>query len=140
MQPDHKRIYVTEFDRRRLEGLVALMRARSNADHPLLNELEAELKWAQVIQPGEVPLNVVTMNSKVRLLDLDTGERFSLTLVFPGTDAPTPERVSVLAPVGLALLGAKQGDELSLTTHSRARRLRVEQIEYQPEAAGNFAL
>lgn len=135
-------IYLTEFDRRRLAGFFELLRSRTSLDHPRLQELEANIDHANVLDAADMPSNVVTMNSRVRLRDLDTGDLISLTLVFPGAAEASKGRVSVLAPVGLAMLGARESDELELPSQKRARprRLRIEEIEYQPEAAGDSAL
>jgi regulator of nucleoside diphosphate kinase len=133
-------IIVTEFDHRRLEGLVELLRARSARVPSNLAMLELELERAQVVRPEEVPPNVVTMNSTVQLVDLDTHEQLSVTVVFPGASDLQGGRVSVLAPVGLAVLGCHEGQELEWATPGRLRRLRVERVVFQPEAAGNYAI
>jgi len=140
MTPQHNKIVITEFDRRRLIGLMELMRARSAGDSPELAALEDELERAEVVGPGEVPADVVTMNSTVQLVDLDTREELAFTLVFPGTADPKKQRISVLAPMGVALLGCREAEELSWPTPSRVRRLRIERILYQPEASGDFDL
>jgi regulator of nucleoside diphosphate kinase len=133
-------IIVTEFDHRRLEGLLELLRARSTVDARYLRELEEELDRAEIVEPAAVPDDVVTMNSEVQLRDLDSGDRLQVTLVFPGTAEANQGRVSVLAPIGLALLGCREAEELSWPTPSRVRRMRVERVLFQPEAAGNFTL
>jgi regulator of nucleoside diphosphate kinase len=133
-------IVMTEFDRRRLEALLELLRARSSVDASQLTELENELERAHVVEPQQIPGDVVTMNSEVLLLDLDSGERKNIKLVFPGSSAVGEGRISVLAPVGLALLGCREADELSLPAPGRTRRVRIERVVYQPEAAGNFTL
>jgi regulator of nucleoside diphosphate kinase len=133
-------IVITQFDHRRLEGLMAVMRDRSRHDDTHLADLEEELERAQVVDPHEVPADVVTMNSKVLLTDLDTGERRDVTLVFPGASNACESRISVLAPMGLALLGGREGEQLRWPTPARVRSLRIERVLYQPEAAGNFLL
>jgi regulator of nucleoside diphosphate kinase len=135
-------IYLTEFDRRRLAGFFQVLRSRTALDHPRLQALEADIEHAKVLDVADMPSNVVTMNSRVRLRDLDTGDLLSLTLVFPGAAEASKGRVSVLAPVGLAMLGARESDELRLPMLKRVRprRLRIEEVEYQPEAAGDTAL
>lgn len=132
------RIVMSVFDRRRLQGLLGLLRARGGAAPDTLDVLEGELERADVVRPEEIPPDVVTMNSEVELVDLDTHENFRVTIVFPGTADTAQRRISVLAPIGLALLGCREGDELALPTPSRTRRIRVGRILYQPEAAGRF--
>lgn len=131
-------IVVTEFDHRRLRGLIDVLRERG--DDPTLDVLELELDLASVVDPHAVPPTVVTMNSTVEVMDADTDEPRTLTLVFPGT-APVGEgRVSVLAPIGAALLGAHVGEEVTWPTPKGTRRARIQRIAYQPEAAGDWHL
>jgi regulator of nucleoside diphosphate kinase len=132
-------IIVTEFDKRRLLGLIDIFRARST-DSDSLDELELELERADTVDPRNVPADVVTMNSTVDLVDLDTRDRRTLTVVFPGTADAASGRVSILAPVGLALLGARQGAQVECPTPNGTRRVVVERISFQPEANGKYHL
>jgi regulator of nucleoside diphosphate kinase len=131
---------VTEFDRRRLESLIEVMRERTALDHPRLIALEEQLGRAEVLPSPEVPPDVITMNSSIEVLDLDTGMLQTLTLVFPHVGECDPDHISVLSPLGLALLGAREHDELELTSTLKRRHLRVKKVLFQPEAAGNFSL
>jgi regulator of nucleoside diphosphate kinase len=131
-------IVLTDFDHRRLRGLIDVLRERG--DDPTLDVLELELELAAVVDPKEIPPDVVTMNSTVEILDLDSKERRSITLVFPGTASVGVGRVSVLAPIGAALLGAHVGEEVTWPSPKGTRRARVETITYQPEAAGDWHL
>jgi regulator of nucleoside diphosphate kinase len=100
-----------------------------------LKALERELGRAQVVAPEAVPANVITMNSRAELLDLDTGERMEFTLVFP-SDANIDEgKISVLAPLGTAMLGYRVGDEFEWTVPYGLRRLKVTNVHFQPETA-----
>lgn len=132
-------IVMTEFDFRRLEQLCELMRSRAVGEASL-RALEDELQRAEVVAPQRVPPEVVTMNSEVLISDLDTGERRSVKLVFPGRADTDAANISVLAPIGLALLGCREHEELRCSAPFRQRRLRVERMLYQPEAAGHFTL
>ena len=130
---------MTEFDVRRLDALFERLRLHLKPP-PTLTLLERELERATVVKPNAVPATVVTMNSEVEVVDLHTGERRSLTLVFPSMAGIEAGRVSVLAPLGTALLGSRQGAQVTWQTPRGARQLRVENIVYQPEAAGRFDL
>lgn len=130
---------MTEFDLRRLDALFERLRQQVKPP-PTLSLLERELERAIVVKPEEVSANVVTMNSQVELLDLDTDERRCLTLVFPALAGIDAGRVSVLAPLGTVLLGSREGTCVTWTTPRGPRRLRVERVLYQPEAAGRFDL
>src|SRR4051794_7832529 len=96
---------MTEFDLRRLEALFERLRLHLKPP-PTLTLLERELERAVVVKPERVPPTVVTMNSEVEVVDLDSGERRRLTLVFPALAGIESGRVSVLAPLGTALLGS----------------------------------
>ena len=85
-----------------------------------------------------IPDDVITMRSKVRLKDLVTGQANTYSLVFP-TEADFDEgKISILAPIGTAILGYKSGDTIEWSVPSGLRRLKVDEILYQPEAAGDY--
>ncbi|MEO7033015.1 MAG: nucleoside diphosphate kinase regulator [Polyangiaceae bacterium] len=130
---------ITAFDLHRLDALFA--RVRHYVKPPAtLTWLERELQRATVVKSEEVPATVVTMNSQVEVSDHDTEERRCLTLVFPSMAGSAPGRVSVLASLGTALLGSREGHSIELKTPQGVQRLRVERVVYQPEAAGRFDL
>jgi regulator of nucleoside diphosphate kinase len=129
---------VTDFDRRRLRGLLQVLRKRSTVDVSNLDALELELERAHVVKPQSLPANVVSMNSRVCLLDVERGDRTTLSLVFPDARNHDGSAVAVLSPLGLALLGCREGDEMEWPMHDGVRRLRVERVMYQPEAAGDY--
>lgn len=101
--------------------------------------LRAEIERANVVEPNEIPADVVTMNSVARCRNDATGEDMALTLVYPRDADVSSGKVSVLAPVGTALLGLKVGESIDWRVPSGALlRLRVVGIDYQPEAAGDL--
>jgi len=132
-------IYMTLNDVDRLDHLL-ISAAASATDPDPLDALHGELDKAKIVHPEEVPPDVVTMNSKVRLKDMDTGETKTLTLVFPEDADPGQERVSVLEPIGTALIGYRVGDEIRWQRTGTSLHLKVEEILYQPEAAGDYHL
>ena len=133
-------IHITESDYQRLTGLIERTRERNGVDREYLNKLEAELDRADIVDPKHISADVITMRSKVRLKDLVSGEANTYSLVFP-TEADFSEgKISVLAPIGTAILGYKQGDTIEWPVPSGVRRLKVDAILYQPEAAGNYEL
>jgi regulator of nucleoside diphosphate kinase len=138
MTPLTHQIVVTDFDRQRLAHLIRLLRGRSGVNAWNLDALQFELERAEVVPPRMVPSNVVTMNSRVCLLDLDTGARTAVALVFPERRGTDGSKVPVLAPLGLALLGCREGDVMEWRTRQGLRRLRVDRVLYQPERAGDF--
>lgn len=133
-------IYITQLDYNRLSGLIDRARERNGGDREYLTKLEAELDRAEVVDSKDIPANVVTMRSKVRLKDLVSGESNTYSLVFP-TEADFAEgKISVLAPIGTAILGYRQGDTIEWPVPSGLRKLKVEEVLYQPEAAGDDEL
>lgn len=133
-------ICITEPDYQRLCDLIEITRERNGVDREYLNKLEAELDRAQIVDPKHIPADVITMRSKVRLKDLVSGEANTYSLVFPKEADFSEGKISVLAPIGTAILGFKRGDTIEWPVPSGVRRLKVDEILYQPEAAGNYEL
>ena len=128
-------IIITSRDYDRLE---ALLNSAAAGGFPNKEALEAELGRAKLVEPEQVPSDVVTMNSTVRFTIAQSGETFELTLVYP-KDAGQPDRISVLAPVGSALLGLAVGDELDWPRPGGGvSTVRVTGVTYQPERAGEL--
>ena len=102
-------------------------------------ELEADLDRATIVEPEQVPPSVVTMNSTVRFSVAESGEEFELRLVYPKDADPDGRTVSILAPVGGALLGLAQGDEIDWPKPGGGTlRVRIQEVTYQPERAGEY--
>ena len=135
-----RKIYITQIDLQRLCRLVASELDISDGSDRHLTELIAELERAEVVLSDEIPDDVVTMNSTVVLRDLDTGESETYTLVYPNHANIARNRLSVLAPVGTAILGYQVGDVVRWRVPAGVRRLRVEEVVFQPERVGAFDL
>jgi regulator of nucleoside diphosphate kinase len=133
-------IYVTQPDYQRLNGLIEITRERNGVDREYLDKLEAELDRAEIVDPRHIPADVITMRSKVRLKDLVSGEANTYSLVFPTEADFNKGKISILAPIGTAILGYKLGDTIEWPVPSGLRRLKVDEILYQPEAAGDYQL
>lgn len=131
---DH--IYITTDDFEKIQRLIRGCRAGSSPDLECLDRLEQELDRAEVVEPEAVPRDVVTMNSEVRLRDLDSGGLKVYKLVFPSQFRWGDNSVSILAPIGTAMLGYRAGDVIEWRVPKGTRRLKVVEVLYQPEAAG----
>ena len=132
-------IYSTSFDHDRLKEVLK-NHSKVTKDEPHLRELQQELDRAKVVDPKAIPTDVVTMNSKVLLKDLDSDEEETYTLVFPA-DADLDEgKISVLAPIGTAILGYRVGATITWKVPAGVRKLKIEKLLYQPEAAGDYHL
>ena len=128
-------IVLSSLDLDRIEALLAAM---PSSVFPGKADLQAELDRADVVAPEEIPPNVVTMNSTVTCVDELSGETHRITLVYPHDADVLQQKVSVLAPVGSALLGLSVGQSIDWTAPGgRPLRVRVTGISYQPEAAGH---
>lgn len=133
-----RQIYITAHDKIRLERLLVEGEASGGRDRKDIQAMAAELARAQVLAPRDIPANVVTMNSKVHLIDIDTQEDMHYVLTFPHDADATEGRISVLAPIGTALLGYAEGDVIEWPVPAGVRHIRIEKVLYQPEAAGDF--
>lgn len=126
-------IVMSRLDYERIE---ALLESSPNVDAAAL---EAEMERAEVVEPAQMPGDVISMNSTARFVDESSGEERELTLVYPRDANGEPGRVSILAPVGSALLGLRVGQRIDWPVPgNRTVSLRVLSIRYQPEAAGEL--
>lgn len=133
-----RKIIITRSDYEYLKELLSSEFAQAISPSDFLESLEAELELADVVDPERVPKDVVTMNSTVKLRDLDTSELETYTLVFPEDADIANHKLSVLAPVGTAILGQRVGDVLRWRVPDGWRRLKVVRVLYQPERVGVF--
>lgn len=129
-------IQVTEGDMHRLRELIAFSNRADDRDRPYLAALESELDRAVVLPLERIAPDVVTMNSRVRLRD---GRRtWNVTLVFPELADPEMGELSVLAPMGAAILGCRVGQSVSFRIPGgETRSCEILSVLYQPEAAGD---
>ena len=107
-------------------------------DRDSVDQLQRKVNGAAVVGSDDIPADVVTLNSRVRVTDLADAGDATYTLV-AGTQGSTPSAISVMSPMGVALLGSRQGDEIGLWLESGPKRLRIEDVLYQPEAAARPA-
>lgn len=131
-----RNVYITRSDMTRLRTLIAT--AKDTRDD--LSSLRAELDHAHVVDPGDIPADVITMNSQARLRELEDGEVMTFALVFPENASIEHHRISVLAPIGTAMLGQREGDEFDWEVPAGRVRLKLIKVLYQPEAAKHYHL
>lgn len=132
----NKTIYITDNDMRRLQELILVARQFRKEEEKYLQELETELNRGKIIKSQDIPPDVITMNSEVHLRDLNTKEEITYRLVFPDHADANQGWVSILAPIGTALLGYRVGDIIEWKVPAGIAKLKVEKIIYQPEANG----
>jgi len=131
------RIHITRHDLERLQSVVNI---QSGPEAPFIEKLKKELYRATILEPTSVPGDVVTMNSIVRVRNINTGEERAFLLAFPGKAGSQGRAVSILSPMGIALLGHREGDVLEWHLSSGHVEIRIMEIIYQPERLGNYKL
>lgn len=131
-------IYITQNDLAKLKQLLdnPVLKQEKNA----LRNLVGELQRAVIVPAREIPADVVTMRSRVNMKDNKTGEQSTVTLVFPSEADLNEGKISVLAPIGTALLGYRIGDIVTWKVPAGEKEIVITGIEYQPEASGDFHL
>lgn len=129
-------ITISSLDAARLEKILDALDANQ---FPNSDELRAELDRADIVKPEGMPPNVVTMNSTVTFRMESSGKEFSLALVYPGDIDGNTGKISILAPVGSALLGLREGDDISWPgPGGELLQVRVLKVVYQPERSGDL--
>ncbi len=127
-------IVLTWPDHAQLTALVEAQQFRKNGyDAAAFQRLAGELARAQLVASQDIPSDVVTMESHLRVHDLDTNESFDFTLSWPDKSDPANGRINVLAPLGMALLGCRVSQEVEWPVPNGMRRLRVDEVISQPE-------
>ncbi|KGM06266.1 Regulator of nucleoside diphosphate kinase [Methylophaga thiooxydans] len=133
LQPE---IVISELDLNRIEQILTTL---SHSELEKVATLEDELERADVVEPVAIPGNVVTMNSTVKFSVSSSQQTFCLTLVYPKDMTNDGKTISILAPAGSAMLGLLEGDEIEWPTpDGKPMKVKVEEILYQPERAGEF--
>ena len=122
-----KPIIITKYDKIRLKNFIN-------------DDLRKELNRAKLVDPKDIPNDVITMNSKFKLKDLDSGDEIIYTLVFPEDADIYKNKISIYAPMGIALIGYRVGDIIEWPVPCGKLRIKVLEILYQPEASGDYHL
>lgn len=121
-----------------MERLDYILQAADSRDQGSVKQLRQEMERAWVIPALNMLGDVVTMNSRVRLKDLTSGEDLILQIVYPTNADLEKGKISVLSPVGTALLGYQVGDVISWKVPGGTRTFKIKEMLYQPEAEGDF--
>jgi regulator of nucleoside diphosphate kinase len=127
-----KKLYITDDDLRCINQLLDSAAPCHSKDSGHLEMLRAEVRRARVVPSSKIDPDVVTMNSRVLIKDMDTREEFSFEVVFPCDADPDAGKISVLAPVGTAILGYKVGDTVAHEVPGGKRKLAIKKMLYQP--------
>ena len=136
MTQDRKRsiIIITERNMGILQSLIDIARPTNEDDQENLERLEEELYHANIVEPEKISLEVVTINSKVQLRQIGSNLEIIFTLVFPSDAELSELKISILAPIGLAVIGRQTGDTIEWKAPGGIKRAKIEKMLYQPEA------
>ena len=130
-----RNIMMTAADHEELSYAIAAAGKLSERGRAEMTALKRELARTKIVDANDLPPDVITMNSRAELLDLESGEQMEFTLVFPSDANIEAGKISVLAPLGTAMLGYRVGDEFAWIVPYGVRRLKVTAVHFQPEAA-----
>ncbi|MBU2574706.1 MAG: GreA/GreB family elongation factor [Elusimicrobia bacterium] len=133
-------LYITKPNCERLRKYLSSGGANGSRDRGSPEMLGEEIRKRKIVDSRKIAPDIVTMNSRVKLKDIDTNEEMLVTLVFPDDSNIEQGKLSVLSPIGAAVLGHSLGDIIERKVPARVRRIQIEEICYQPEAAGNYDL
>ena len=126
-------VLLTDIDSSRLQSLIEGSKLRDMRDVGSAEMLERHLDEADVLPATHIHPDVVTMDSEVLVTDIGSGDTFSFHVVFPRSADAGEGRISVLEPLGMAVLGRSVGDRIKWEVPGGMRTLRVEEVIYQPE-------
>ena len=132
-----KNILITDYDYERLNELFKAGARDKSKDHDCIEELKTEIERAKIVTSGQIAGDIITMNSRVLLEDLNTHEEFPFQVVFPSDADLDKDKIYVLAPIGTALLGYKVGDTVRWKVPGGLRKLKIKEMQYQPESEGD---
>ena len=135
-----KDIYITQHDLKRLRKLLGDFSDKNHYEGFPIGELAKELDRGIVVSPKDVPENVITMNSRVLMRDVESGKDMKCWLVFPDKVDAVKNPVSILSPLGTAMIGCTVGDVFLWESPDGVKQMEVLDILYQPERVGNFVL
>ncbi len=134
-----KTMYITVNDYKRITGLIEFA-SLQNKSPEIAGRLLKELEAAKTFEQDRISNNIVTMNSRALLREIKSGREIEITITYPQDADSKEQKVSVLSPIGIALLGCREGDITSWRVPGGIGRFKVEKVLYQPEAEGHFYL
>ena len=127
-------LLITDADAQQLRMLLSNTEFSGERDRIQWEAREEEIEKAKVVPPEQMPNDVVTMRSRVRIVDMRTGEQLVYQIVYPHEANYAEKKISILAPIGMALLGYRAGTEIEWQVPSGSRRLRIEAVEQDAES------
>jgi regulator of nucleoside diphosphate kinase len=135
-----KKIILNQLDHTRIKNAIQQARQYKSIHASDAENLLKELAAAQIVAPKDVPENVVTMNSVVKVSFLDTGKQLEFQIVYPAKANIKDKKISIFSPIATALLGYRVSDEIEWLVPAGPTKIRIDEILYQPEASGDYDL
>jgi len=135
-----KRIILSRLDYSRIQNCISDARQVKSINASEAESLLKELDSAKIVEPEEIPSNVVTMNSIVKISFLNTQKQIQFQIVYPKQANLKENKISIFSPIATALIGYKTGDEIEWIVPAGLTKIRIDEIIYQPEASGDFNL
>ncbi len=134
------RIVINSLDYTRIKKCINDAKLSKTINATEAEKLINELDNAKIVEPREIPSDVVTMNSVVKVRFINTEKLIEFKIVYPDQANVKENRISIFSPVATALIGYKSGDEVEWIVPAGLTRIKIEDIIYQPEAAGEYNL
>ena len=135
-----KNIILNRLDYARIKKCINDAKQFNSISNVEAEKLLKELNSAQIVEPDSIPSNVVTMNSIVKLSFLNKNQQLQFQIVYPDQANLKEKKISIFSPIATALIGYQVADEIEWIVPSGLTKIRIDEIIYQPEAAGDFDL
>ena len=135
-----KNIIINRLDYARIKKCINDAKQFNSISNVEAEKLLTELNSAQIVEPDSIPSNVVTMNSIVKLSFLNKNQQLQFQIVYPDQANLKEKKISIFSPIATALIGYQVADEIEWIVPSGLTKIRIDEIIYQPEAAGDFDL
>jgi regulator of nucleoside diphosphate kinase len=133
-------LIVNRLDYGRIKKYIEQARQLRSINAAESEKLLTELENAQIMDPQDIPSDVVTMNSIVKVSFLNNNKEVQFQIVYPDQAKFKEQKISIFSPIATALIGYQVGDEIEWVVPGGLTKLRIDQIIYQPEAAGDYQL
>jgi regulator of nucleoside diphosphate kinase len=133
-------IIINRLDYARIKRCIDDAKQINSISNAEAEKLMKELDSAQIVTPEDIPSNVVTMNSIVRLSFLNSNKQVQFQIVYPDQANFKENKISIFSPIATALIGYKVADEIEWLVPAGLTRIRIDEIIYQPEASGDYSL
>lgn len=135
-----KKLIINRLDYARIRKCIYDAKQFKSISNAEAEKLITELDSADIVDPEAIPSNVVTMNSIVKLIFLDSNKQVQFQIVYPEMANVKENKISIFSPIATALIGYQVGDEIEWIVPAGLTKIKIDEIVYQPEAAGEFDL